>query len=167
MAAVHLIVGLPAAGKTTYSAQLEATSGGVHLSLDRWLITAFGRYALAESGHAEHVRRVLAMRELQWSLASELLRRDIDVILDDGFFLRVHRLQTIELAQAQGATTTIHLLDTPMAVLRERLRRRNTALPSHNFEVTLGMLDEFLLLFEPPSSNEGAALVVVSELQRT
>ena len=32
-----------------------------------------------------------------WGVASELLERGVDVILDDGFFLRDHRIRCAEL----------------------------------------------------------------------
>ena len=49
MATTHLISGLPCSGKTTYAAGLRADLNGVLFSLDRWLITAFGQYAIAVS----------------------------------------------------------------------------------------------------------------------
>ena len=40
----------------------QADLEGVLFSLDRWLITAFERYSIADVGYPEHVRRVLACR---------------------------------------------------------------------------------------------------------
>ena len=55
---------------------------------------------------------MLGCRDLIWLSASELLRRGVDVILDDGFFLREHRIRHIALAGALGASAKIHYLDT-------------------------------------------------------
>src|SRR5262245_19221938 len=88
---LHLISGLPCAGKTTYAEQLKEERDAAHLCLDRWLITAYGRYPVEMVGYAEHARRVYALRELVWAAAAEFLRRGIDVILDDGFFRRHDR----------------------------------------------------------------------------
>src|SRR5690606_2268996 len=108
---VHLISGLPCSGKTTYSNRLSEQVDGVHFWLDYWLITLYGAYDIDEIGHDEHARRVLACRELIWDQAVEFLKRDVDVILDDGFFLREHRSRCIAKAKAIGARAKIHYLD--------------------------------------------------------
>jgi predicted kinase len=166
MATLHLISGLPCSGKTTYATGLRADANAVLFSLDRWLITAFGRYAIAAVGHEEHTRRVLACRELIWDSASELLRRSVDVILDDGFFLRHHRVRHIALAAALGAAAKIHFIDTPADMIRERLDARNARLPPFNFRIDPESLAGFSGLFEPPSAAEGAELVLIRELPR-
>ena len=129
MATTHLISGLPCSGKTTYAVGLRADLNGVLFSLDRWLLTAFGKYAIAEVGPDEHLRRVLACRELIWDSAAELLKRGVDVILDDRFFLRDSRMRCIELSRRAGAGATIHFIDTPLSVIRARLEQRNARLP--------------------------------------
>ena len=165
MPTAHLICGLPCSGKTTYARALHA-GGGVLFSLDKWLITAFGRYGLAEVGHEEHVRRVLACRELIWGQCIEWLRRSVDVILDDGFFLRENRVQCIEAATEAGAQTTVHLVDTPVSVIQTRLASRNATLPHHNFAIDPATLLSFVELFERPSDDEGANLLVASVSER-
>jgi predicted kinase len=162
MATLHLISGLPCSGKTTYAAELHAEVQGVLYCLDRWLITAFGRYTLASVGLEEHTRRVLACRELIWGSAAEFLRRSVDVILDDGFFYREHRMRHVALAADTGGGTTTHFIDTPLDVVQRRLERRNADLPRYNFHVDPTILDTFLTMFERPSLDEGADLVIVS-----
>lgn len=130
-------------------------------SLDRWLITLFGRYSLASVGHEEHTRRVLACRELIWDAAAQLLLRSVDVVLDDGFFLRDNRVRYVELSNAVRASTKIHFVDTPISVIRARLEERNARLPRYNFRIDFGTLQGFLDLFERPSKEEGAEVVVV------
>src|SRR5262245_66416924 len=126
---LHLISGLPCSGKTTYATALRADANCALFTLDRWLITCFGKYAISGVGTEEHARRVLACRELIWESASELLRRSVDVVLDDGFFLKDHRMRYVQLAAAVGAKTKIHFIDTPMEIVRARLEQRNAQLP--------------------------------------
>ncbi len=160
---LHLITGLPCAGKTTYSVKLKAETAGVHLSLDHWLITSFGRYSIDEIGHDEHLGRVIACRKLIQDVASELLQRNVDVILDDGFFLRENRVQYSDFAAALGVETKTHFLDTPKDIIRSRVAQRNATLPQFNFKISPAILDWFFDVFEKPSATEGPELVVVGE----
>jgi predicted kinase len=158
---LHLISGLPCAGKTTYAERLKGERDAVHLSLDRWLITCFGPYKIDAVGYPEHLRRVYACRDLMWSVAAELLRRRIDVILDDGFFRRRDRCHYIEMARELGADATIHFVDSPPEVVRERLRARNEQLGEYHFEIAPDAIEGFVTFFERPSADEGADLIVV------
>ena len=161
IATAHLISGLPCSGKTTYSKALRSDSDSVHFSLDYGLITAFGTYSIESVGHPEHVRRVLACRELIWLSATSLLVRGIDVILDDGFFFRDDRRQHIEMAHDLGARAKIHYLSETPKVLTARMETRNSRLPKYNFRIDPDMLEVFIGLFEVPSVGEGAPLVVI------
>jgi predicted kinase len=161
MPTLHLISGLPCSGKTTYSRRLHESRDSVLFTLDQWLITLFGRYSIADVGHDEHVRRVLACRELIWTSGSELLRRGVDVILDDGFFWRANRIQFIERARASGAATTTHVVSAPLDIVRDRLRTRNAHLPEFNFWIDENTLDQFVGLYEAPAADEGAEIIRV------
>lgn len=161
MATVHLISGLPCSGKTTYSKGLSSDLHGVHFSLDYWLITAFGAYSIGSVGHDEHVRRVLACRELIRYSAVPLLVRGVDVVLDDGFFYREHRKLHVKWAKEIGAEAKVHYLSAPVEVLKQRVEGRNECLPQYNFRIDPEMLELFSGLFEAPSIDEGAPIVIV------
>jgi predicted kinase len=163
LATLHLISGLPCSGKTTYSARLAETTSAVIFSLDRWLITCFGRYSIADVGHDEHVRRVRACRELILDLALEFTRRGSDAILDDGFFLRADRQAVAARATAAGVRPTIHFLDLPLPELAARLEARNRSLPTFNFFIPEDTLEQFLGLYEAPTDHEGAELLRVQD----
>ena len=161
MATVHLISGLPCSGKTTYARALQADLNAVLFILDRWLITAFERYAIADVGYPEHVRRVLACRTLIWEDAAQFLTRGVDVILDDGFFYREHRMRVGDQARAIGAKVKVHHLDAPLDVLQSRLENRNAHLPRFNFLIEPETLSSFIDMYERPSPDEGAEVLVI------
>ena len=161
MATLHLMSGLPCSGKTTYARALKADLNCVLFTLDRWLITAFGKYRIADVGHPEHVRRVLACRELIWDSASEFLTRGVDVIFDDGFFFRENRMQAIGQARSVGAAAKIHFLNVPLPALQARLASRNASLPQFNFLIDPQTLEAFIDMFEVPMEDEDADVVVI------
>src|SRR6185312_12212022 len=113
-----------------------------------------------EVGQAEHVRRVLACREVISGVACDLLRRGLDVILDDGFFLREHRVRQIRAFQAGGARVVMHVVRAAPEVLRARVEQRNQQLPPYNFTIPAEMLERFVEMYEEPSEGEGAELVI-------
>ncbi|MBN8550159.1 MAG: AAA family ATPase [Deltaproteobacteria bacterium] len=160
MSTIHLLSGLPCSGKTTYSRKLVAERGGVHFCLDYWLINLFGKYSIDGVGRPEHTRRVLACRSLIWDVAEELLKKGSDVILDDGFFFREHRMACIDRAKRAGSEATIHFLDVPKDVLRQRIVTRNSDLPEFNFIINPDLLDSFDQLFERPGHDEGAGIII-------
>jgi predicted kinase len=161
MAIVHLISGLPCSGKTTYSASLQAQVDGVLITLDQWLITTHGKYRIVEVGQDEHVRRVVACRELIWGMASEFLRRDVDVVLDDGFFLRNDRIRYKGMAEEVGAQAVIHALSAPIDVLRSRIEARNARLPKYNFWIDPELLESFVEQYERPLGDEASRVIEV------
>ena len=66
-------------------------------------------------------------------------------------------------ARAPGARVKIHFMDTPISVVQARLEARNAKLPPYNFYIDPETLQGFLGLFEAPSADEGAEVVVVSD----
>jgi predicted kinase len=160
MSTAHLISGLPCSGKTTYATALRQATAGVLFSLDYWLITLHGRYSILQIGHEEHVRRVLACRHLICDVASEFLMRGHDVILDDGFFLREHRIEQIRLFKSTMVKVKTHVVQVPMDVLRSRLERRNADLPPYNFAVNVALIEQFATMYELPTPDEDAELVL-------
>lgn len=161
MPTAHLISGLPGAGKSTYAQQLQYRTGAVVFTLDRFLITMFGRYDVPDVGGEEHVRRVLACREVIWMSAGKLLAGGSDVILDDGYFLREHRRKVVDAAVALGAAAKIHFVDTPIDEIRRRLDDRNQNLPVYNFAIQPDVLEGCVRLFETPSDADAAEVVIV------
>ena len=106
---------------------------------------------------------MLACRQLIWSAAVESFQEDLDVILDDGFFLREDRVHVIAQAQRLGAQAKLHFLSAPLDVLQARVASRNAKLPTYNFTISPDRLQTFVERFEVPTVSEGAELVVVGE----
>jgi hypothetical protein len=78
--------------------------------------------------------------------------------------LGANRMRYVEMPNPAGAATKIHYIDTPVSTLRQRLAERNAKLPPHNFHIDPETFHGFVSLFEVPSNDEGAELVVVRAL---
>ena len=109
--------GLPGAGKTTVAREISAVTGAVRLSPDEWLV-ALGN----DLWDPDARRRVEA---LQWTLALELLSRDVSVVLEHGFWSRDERVDALQRGRSVGAAVSLRFLDVPLEELWARLDARN------------------------------------------
>jgi predicted kinase len=111
-----IVCGLPGAGKTTLAKSLESRLRAVRLSPDEWMDTL-------DINLWDEPRRA-KIEELQWSLAQQLLKLGIKVIIEWGTWGRSER-DTLRLgARALGAAVELHYLEVHADVLFERVRRR-------------------------------------------
>lgn len=87
MSRVHLICGLPGAGKTTHARRLAEVLPALRFSLDEWMLRLYAlRYD--EPSYAEKAE---ACKELIWSLAQQVMALDHDVVLDWNLWSRERR----------------------------------------------------------------------------
>ena len=157
MATLHLIVGLPCSGKTTLARELETNCSALRLTTDEWHIRLFGRdYGenMSESEEATHDSRHASVESLIWDVAARVLVLGIDVILDFGCWVRSQRDEFRCRAESLGVAFRIHFVDAPEDVLLERLKARNEVQTDGTFFIPERKLEEWIHLFEPPTSEE-------------
>ncbi|MBI1360285.1 MAG: AAA family ATPase [Alphaproteobacteria bacterium] len=147
MATLHLVCGLPGAGKSTLAARLESEYSALRLTPDEWL-SRLG----SEDGRDPDARD--RIEELQLEVALRTLGLGVDVVLDNGFWSRSERDAYRARAKTAGAETALYFLDVPKDELKRRLELRNRALPPHTFHVTGKDIDEWLRIFEAPTADE-------------
>ena len=150
MPTLHMMVGLPCAGKTTLAKRLERETGALRLTPDEWHRHLFGQDVF----HPDHDERHTRVEDLMWRVAEEALRRGIDVILDFGFWPREERAMVRERAASCGAATETHFLDAPRDLLFRRAEERNARQAADETHFPLEMLEEWIELFEPPGEDE-------------
>ncbi|MDA0270521.1 MAG: AAA family ATPase [Chloroflexi bacterium] len=143
---LHLICGLPGAGKSTLARQLEHDLPALRLTADEWMARIVG------SGHSDEDRSIV--EAIQSDIALRALRLGVDVILENGFWVRAERDQYRARAEAVGAATQLHFLDVPRDELWRRLSARNAALPPDTFDISAEQLEEWWGLFEVPTADE-------------
>ena len=150
MPTLHLMVGLPCAGKTTYAKKLEKEINALRLTPDEWHVRLFGQ----DVEDPDHNRRHDTIEDLLWDVAASVLGHGIDVILDFGFWKRIERDDYRSRAASLGASTRIHYLNATEDVLLRRLDIRNDVAGPGVAKIPRGTLIEWFSHFEPPGKDE-------------
>jgi predicted kinase len=118
-AALTVLVGLPAAGKTRVAEELRARTGAVTLESDAMRHLLFPRrtYSPAES------RRLFAAIH---EAIDGLLTDAVSVVLDATNLREAERAPLYEIAERRGAALILVEVTAPAALIRERLARRES-----------------------------------------
>ncbi|UQN28200.1 AAA family ATPase [Brachybacterium kimchii] len=152
--ALTLFHGPPGAGKTTLARRLEADGVGLRISTDDWQ-DALG-VDLTDDDFHERLQRHL------YAHALTLLERGVDVILEDGLWMRDERTRTFTDARARGARIHWHVFDVGREELLRRLAERAGARAAGAVPIPPKELDRILELVEPPTPEELAAVDAVT-----
>ena len=147
MATLHLMVGLPCSGKTTYARRLAEETGALMLTLDVWHLKLFG-------GNQYSPDKALCIEEIMWDVAKHVLKLGGDVILDFGFWERAGRDDFRNKAKELGADFKIHYMDVPHAELYRRLEIRNGNPDDGVYIIHEKDMDEYITMFQPPTEDE-------------
>jgi predicted kinase len=146
MPTLFLMVGLPAAGKTTFARQIEREQAALRLTPDEWL-ARLGADAFDEGFRAK-------VEALCWQVAARALELGSNVVLDFGFWSRRERDDFKARAAALGATAEIRFVDATKAELLARLRERATNSRPGEYAASEAQLDQYIGWFEPPTPEE-------------
>jgi predicted kinase len=141
MAILHLMIGLPCSGKTTYARRLAGETNALLLSLDVWHVKLFGD----DSGQAQHDERHVRVENVMWDVAKHVLKMGGDVVLDYGCWARVER---------DDYRNRANYMDVPYAELYRRLEERNRNRPEGVFEISKAEMDRYVIIFQPPAKDE-------------
>ena len=148
MATLHLMVGLPCAGKTTYARKLAEEERALLLTPDVWHLKLFGD----DVGCEEHDRRHGTVEGIMWDVAERALALNCNVILDFGFWAREERDDFRARAKALGAGFRIHYREVPPEELFRRLELRNRE--KSTFVIPRSEMERYMTIFQPPSAEE-------------
>jgi len=146
MPTLFLLCGLPGSGKTTLAKKLERERNALRLSPDEWLWTlAIDLYDAAKRA---------AVASLQWHVAERALALGVDVILENGFWLRAERDEYRSRAKALGVRVELHFLDVSRDELWARVDARNADLPPAMVRIDRDKFDLWWSWFERPAPSE-------------
>ena len=150
MATLHLMVGLPCAGKTTLARQLEVERSALRLTPDEWQLRLFGQ----DADEPEHDARHSLIEAMLWDVASRALALGTNVILDFGFWAREEREDFRAQAKRLGASSEVHFLDAPEAELLRRLAIRNSQPSPGSFIISEESMRPWMAFFQKPTPDE-------------
>jgi predicted kinase len=141
-----LMVGLPAAGKTTLAQELAATHQALRLTPDHWMIPLFGDPMAAGK------RWVLEGRLI--SVALQALRIGTSVVLDYGLWGRDERSALRWLAQSAGAACQVVYLPVDKDEQLARIAHRQATAPDQTFLMSETDVDAWREQFQVPDRAE-------------
>ena len=152
---VHLVVGPVGAGKSTFALRLADEQRAVRFTLDEWMTELFSPDRPVDGVVEWYVERAARSVERIWAVAERVVEAGTSVVLELGLLRRSERERFYERVDGAGFDATIHVIDAPRDVRRERVSERNLAkgatfsmvVPNDAFELASD-------LWEPPSSSE-------------
>ncbi len=136
---LHLICGLPGAGKTTLSQKIVAETGGIIFSPDDWIKDIWNNKAEVEgNGFRDQIE------QLQWKIAKRILQNSVDVVIEWGVWEKSVREKLRDEAKSIGAKVKFYYLDINREILKERLLKRNLSGDKHEFYIPEIEIESFL-----------------------
>jgi len=148
---VYIICGFIGAGKTTFSRKLEKETSAIRITKDEWLVRIFGNSAPAREDYAEIDAKVTTLAR---DFAFQLIEKGVDVILDEGFWVKSQRDDMKKKILELGAKPILYYVECPVKKMRERTVDRSKILPEDSFEISKEMFDDYLKYWEPPEKDE-------------
>lgn len=143
---ITLMVGLPAAGKTTRAKEIEAEQGALRLSADEWIISIF------EGANPSPGRDLVEGRLVGLGMrAAEL---GMNVVLDFGFWATDERSALRWLAGLVGADSRVVYLPVEPEEQLARINGRFGVTPEQTFPMTDTELSQWREQFQPPGADE-------------
>ena len=144
---LHMLVGLPGSGKTTFAQQIQSATGAVRLTSDDFRLLLFPRPSFSQQEHDD-------LYEILNHNLVHLLESGRDVIYDANLNRHEHRAEKYAIAAAHNAQVVLWWLTTPDTLSKERriASQNHTLVPSG--ETPERMFDRVTRVFEPPNEAE-------------
>ena len=154
-AAILLLQGFLATGKTTFARRLERDLPAVRFSPDEWMVALHG------VNPPEVLFRDQAARieTLVWEHAGRILRAGVDVVYEGGFWTRASRDDARRRAREWGVECRLYSLRCPVEVARRRALARTANMPDGALEISGPTFDLLLQRFEPLGPDEPCTVV--------
>jgi len=155
---LHLLMGLPGAGKTTLARILQKLTKSARLSSDDYRVIIYPEPTFSQKEHDD-------LYALIDHSAEHLLQAGHDVIYDANLNRLVHRQQKYELAKKYDAKVILWWVKTPQELARKRRISDQDEVLLPEGESSERMFDRIAKILEEPNKNEGHIVVDGSHIQ--
>ena len=144
---LHLIIGLPGAGKSTLAKQIQKLTKAVRLSSDEYRLLIFPEPTFSQKEH-DNLYGIIDHN------VEHLLASDHSVIYDANLNRRHHRDEKYALAKKYDAKVVLWCLNTPSGLSKQRRidDQDHNLIPKN--ETPGNMYDRIAKVYEPPSKDE-------------
>ena len=155
---IHLVCGSTGAGKTTYATRLRQQLGGLHLSIDDWMVNLFAADKPAQPSWPWIEERLRRCERQVLTTALELAHAGMPSILDLGLQRIEQRQRVAERASAAGIGVRLYFLDVGAKERWRRVEQRNTQQgKTFRMKVSRPMFDFIETIWQPPTDEEMSA----------
>jgi len=158
MAMLYLLCGKIGSGKSTLARTLAAKPATLLISEDHWTSTLFAGDLKTIDDYTRYSAR---LRAAMTPHIVAILEKGLSLVLDFPANTLKQRAWMRELIDAAKVDHELHVLDTPDALCKQRLRHRNSS-GEHPFRVSDAEYEQFTRYFVPPSPAEGFNVIVHS-----
>ena len=144
---LHLLVGLPGAGKSTLARRLQEMTGAVRLSSDEFRLLLFPHPTFSQAEHDQ-------LYDILDHNVVHLLSSGTDIIYDANLNRRKHRDEKYRIAKKYDARVVLWWVKVP----QEFAKQRRVASQNHSLvpagETPERMFERVVSVFEPPQADE-------------
>ena len=158
MPTLYLLCGKIGSGKSTLARRLAARPATLLVSEDHWNSTLFPDELKPIDDYARYSAR---LRAAMTPHIVAILGLGLSVVLDFAANTVRQRAWARQVIDEAKVDHELHVLDTPDAICRQRLRQRNES-GDHPFQVSDAEYEQFTLHYVVPSPDEGFNLIVHS-----
>ncbi|MGO3478055.1 MAG: AAA family ATPase [Brachybacterium tyrofermentans] len=148
---LHLLYGLSGSGKSTLARQLQKRCPAVRFTLDEWMLRLHPELSIDDPAYGDRAEMV---RELIWSIAEQVLRSGVDVVLDWNCWSRARRSWARDHAATIGAEVVLHRLSTSLEESTRRAEQREASGATFAHRIDLAGNKHLAGLLEEPTTDE-------------
>ena len=149
---LHILCGKMASGKSTLAKKLKEEHSAILISEDTWLARLYENEINTFEDYIKHTK---SLRAVLFEHIVDLLRKDIDVVLDFSANTMRQRLWFRKIFEEANVDHTLHYVVASDELCKKQLLERSKELPKGTKFTTEEEFDMITQYFEEPLEKEG------------